>query len=265
MTTRAQLRTLDLVSPDDIATRLEVKPQTVATWRARFADFPRPWLRCSRVDIFRWAEVEHWADVHGRRVEVRRGECTAEELALATAHLSEVRAQLAREVRRAADDVADLLDESLRRPAERATVRDGRGRIRSSDGRGNGVGEWDSWFQLSNADRLRLSRHLSDSPSALAPDQYASAMVGRLGPVDPETALAAWIDAANLSDAAAMLERGKVPDFDIPPCTTYDVRAIFGRDGALELARAWHAAREDEEWREERADAPREFAELEAF
>jgi cellulose synthase/poly-beta-1,6-N-acetylglucosamine synthase-like glycosyltransferase len=131
-------------------------------------------------------------------------------------------------------------------------ARDARGRIRSradreragGDGSANDSGEWDWYFSLSSGEQLRLRAHFSDSPTASSPDQYAQAVAWRIRSEDIEVCMSEWVRATALKDAAAMLARGQVPTFPYDAVTTYDVGAMFGPDGAIELARYFADERE---------------------
>jgi hypothetical protein len=232
-----QLAAIDLCGPDDIGHRLSVKANTLAMWRVRHADFPRPELVVSRVPLWRWSVVREWALTHGRAPEVRSGEVSAADLALAVDLLPKVKAQLVREVQASADAVVDLFDEPLARPPARKLARRD-GKYVSNDGHASDRGEWDWWWSLSNATRDRCKPYFSDSPHACQPDQWACALAWRLGD-DLERSMALWCQAVAVQEAAKLLARGQVPDFAFDAMTTYDVDAIFGEDGALELARAW--------------------------
>jgi hypothetical protein len=240
MISTRQLAALDLVGPDEIGARLQVKANTVAMWAKRYADFPPAELTVSRVGLRRWETVREWAMTHGRVIEVRRGEVSAEDLARAVDLLPKVREQLAREVKAAADAVADLLDEALERPPSLpSTRRAGRYAPKAlDDGRATDSAIWDWYFGLSLAERDRLAPYFSDSPGASAPDQWAEAMAWRLGD-DMETALLEWRNATALADAARLLAAGKVPTFAYDAATTYPVAEVYGPDGALALALAW--------------------------
>ena len=236
-----QLQALDLVGPADIGKRLGVTAQAIPTWRKRFSDFPEPELRVGHLPLWRWPTVQAWAHTHGRSIEVRRGEVTSEDLITATKYLPQVRTMLANEVRAAAAQCADLLEEPVGRPPVVKATRDARGRIRSradreragGDGSANDSGQWDWYFSLSPGEQERLRAHLSDSPGALEPDQYAQAIAWRIGSDDIELCMSEWVRATALKDAAALLARGQVPTFPFDAVTTYDVGAMFGPDGAV--------------------------------
>ena len=93
--------------------------------------------------------------------------------------------------------------------------------------------------------RQLLSRFFSDSSSAPTPDQYAQSLgIDAVG-VELDEVMSRWARACLLQIAATELERGKVPNFAYDAVTAYDVASIYGPDGALELAKAWQAERED--------------------
>jgi hypothetical protein len=235
----AQLLALDLVGPDDIARRLSHKANTVATWRKRYQDFPAPEFVVGRVPVWRWQSIQRWAQLNGRMPEVRSGEITAEDLRDATQLLPTVRKMIAREVREAADQVAHLVATGIAPPPLRETVRTQTGRIASVDGAGNGIGEWDWYWQLSKSERARLRPWFSRRAGALDPDQYAAAM----GCDDVEFAMGEWVRATSLITSARMLAHGQRPAWNVDAETTYPL-SIFGADGAITLAKALADERE---------------------
>jgi hypothetical protein len=154
-------------------------------WRARYSSFPAPALIVSRVPLWHWRIVRQWAKSHGRLVE-----------SVSSVPAGEV-ARLRREILAAVEDAlsADNVDTvlgagALRRPPVRDRVRGVDGRLRSNDGRGNRIGEWDSWFALSQAERDRIAREPAwIDPHGLAPDELAHA----LGYDDVEACLAWYV------------------------------------------------------------------------
>lgn len=237
MITTGQLRALDLVGPDEIARRFGVRSSAVANWRARGLGFPDPELRVSRVNLWRWEVVRDWATSHGRTLAPVL--VTTADLARALELLPKVRDQVRREVRAAADAVVDLLGEPLRRPDDRAAVRVN-GRFSSLDGRSTS-GEWDWFWMLPEETRARLRRRMSTSESACRPDEWATAMAWRTGN-GIEEPMAEWVNAANLADAADLVDRGKVPAWPVRGLgLTYDPGQVFGptEEAAGYLARLW--------------------------
>jgi predicted DNA-binding transcriptional regulator AlpA len=57
----------DLVGAAEIATRLGLSHvQNVHAWRRRYEDFPKPVVELTMGLIWRWSEVEAWAQRTGR-------------------------------------------------------------------------------------------------------------------------------------------------------------------------------------------------------
>lgn len=57
----------DLVGAAEIADRLGLaQPQTVHSWRRRYADFPAPVAQLQTALIWVWPDVEAWARASGR-------------------------------------------------------------------------------------------------------------------------------------------------------------------------------------------------------
>ena len=66
MATR-KVRVDDLVGAAEIADRLGLaQPQTVHSWRRRYADFPEPIARLQTALIWAWPDVREWAEATGR-------------------------------------------------------------------------------------------------------------------------------------------------------------------------------------------------------
>jgi hypothetical protein len=62
---------LDLVGPQEIASRLGVAPNTVSMWRARGV-LPEPLEIVSNTPVWHWPLIREWADRTGRLARVRR-------------------------------------------------------------------------------------------------------------------------------------------------------------------------------------------------
>jgi len=62
---------LDLVGPQEIASRLGVAPNTVSMWRARGV-LPEPLEIVSNTPVWHWLLIREWADRTGRLARVRR-------------------------------------------------------------------------------------------------------------------------------------------------------------------------------------------------
>ena len=57
----------DLVGAAEIAERLGLaQPQTVHSWRRRYADFPEPIAQLQTALIWAWPDVRRWAETTGR-------------------------------------------------------------------------------------------------------------------------------------------------------------------------------------------------------
>ena len=65
------LRLDDIVTSEDIATRLSVKPATVRQWKTRHADFPRPIKEVAKSGVWSWGAVMLWAVDHGHLPRMR--------------------------------------------------------------------------------------------------------------------------------------------------------------------------------------------------
>jgi hypothetical protein len=57
----------NLVGTAEIADRLRVShPETVHSWRRRYAEFPQPVARLRQALVWHWPDVERWARRTGR-------------------------------------------------------------------------------------------------------------------------------------------------------------------------------------------------------
>lgn len=229
-----------LASVAEIAARLDVTKATVSTWRARGL-LPRPVAVLACGPIWRMSDILDFAARTGRGASVRRGEVTSADMRSAASYLSVARSQCLAELRSAADTVRHLLAEPIKTPISRALCRDGAGRIAPSDGRGNGVGEWDWYYQLAASERSRLRKWMSDT--GLAPDQYA-AINAHGANDDIDLAMAQWQRATALAEAVRAVERGRAPAVPVDCATSYDVAELFGPEPVEYLAREIAAERE---------------------
>jgi predicted DNA-binding transcriptional regulator AlpA len=65
---------VELVGSREIADRLGLaQPESVHTWRRRYKDFPAPVARLGIGFVWRWADVEAWADKTDRTVSDKEG------------------------------------------------------------------------------------------------------------------------------------------------------------------------------------------------
>ena len=64
MTSKRDRSKIDLVSPAEIAARLNVREQTVHAWRMR-GILPEPMVVLSRVPIWRWRTIKVWSEETG--------------------------------------------------------------------------------------------------------------------------------------------------------------------------------------------------------
>lgn len=58
----------DIVGTEHIAERLRIDPKTISQWRARYHDFPEPFLVLGTVGLWDWADVEWWAKRRRKRL-----------------------------------------------------------------------------------------------------------------------------------------------------------------------------------------------------
>jgi hypothetical protein len=137
-----------------------------------------------------------------------------------------------------ADEAIGILDlcgvsAMIRKAPAREAMRDGFGRFRSLDGRGNHAGEWDWYFQLTQCDRGWLARsHQGPGPHLSAPDQVAECMAKFTGTADTDRCTAEWLRCVRIIDAAGAV-RKRVPwrccaHLFTGVATFYDVAALFG-------------------------------------
>ncbi len=212
---------IDLVGPDEIASRLGVRSNTVSTWRARGL-LPEPVATISRVPLWHWEQVRAWADATGRLVAEREtSKAIRERVAIA-------RGVVLDEVNALADEALGIIEAAgdsltIKRPASRAAMRDASGQFRSLDGRSNGRGEWDWYYALDRRTRKWLSRsHMAPLANLSEPDQL------NLDPLE-------WVRCLRLIDAASALAK-RVPWRSCSHLfagirTSYDVSALFGSYG----------------------------------
>ena len=210
---------IDLVGPDEIASRLDVRSNTVSTWRARGL-LPEPFVTVSRVPLWHWEQVRAWADATGRLVAGRETSKAARE------RVSIARAVVLDEVNARADEALGIIEAAgepltIKRPASRAAMRDIAGHFLSLDGgHGNGRGEWDWYYALDTRTRDWLSRsHMAPLAHLSEPDQMT---------LDPDE----WVRCLRLIDAASALAK-RVPWRSCSHLfagieTSYDVSQLFG-------------------------------------
>lgn len=218
---RVTIQDMEIAGTAEIAQLYEVRSSAVTNWRARGIITPIAVLACG--PIYDLAQVERAMVLTGRTGLDKRAGRDAD------AMLESVRADVKRELRTQADSVRYLFAEKMARPARKIT----------GDGRGNGRGEWDWFYQLSADEREHLSRRwLSPAPSALQPDQYAAAM----NESDTEFACCTWLAAVRLVDACTAALRGRAPRFGkVTSSTGLDVGALFGPDALAYLAESYDA------------------------
>lgn len=243
---------IDLVGPDEIAARLKVRSNTVSTWRARGL-LPVPVAVVSRVPLWPWPVIRAWADATRRL----GSHCAAPKVS--RDEVNAARAVVLAELDALADEAIGILDlcgvsAMIRKAPAREAVRDGSGRFRSLDGRGNYAGEWDWYFQLSQRDRDWLARsHQGPEPHLSAPDQVAECMAKFTGTVDTDRCMTEWLRCVRIIDAAAAV-RKRVPwrrcaHLFTGVATSYDVAALFGTyaEAASYLAGLGEEPSDDEE------------------
>jgi hypothetical protein len=210
---------IDLVGPDEIASRLGVRSNTVSTWRARGL-LPEPVAIVSRVPLWQWEQVRAWADATGRLVGERETSKAARE------RVAVARAVVLDEVNTLADEALGTIEVAgdsltIKRPASRTAMRDIAGHFVSLDGgRGNVRGEWDWFYALDGRTREWLSRsHMAPLAHLSEPDQMT------LEPLE-------WVRCLRLIDAASALAK-RVPwrscsHLFVGIETSYDVDSLFG-------------------------------------
>ena len=175
---------LDLVGPDEIAKRLDVKPQTVAMWKLRGL-LPASIAVVSRISVWHWSTILDWARETGRVAAPARAEASQ-----AFRSTPEIR-------------------EQARAGASRALSQLERVRGPTSTPRGSG-GEWDWFGQLHTAEQARLRRRWMRA-RGLGPDQVAQSLASLLGMAedDLEGAVAAWVDLTRRADMGRSVAAGR--------------------------------------------------------
>jgi len=246
---------VDLVGPDEIAARLGVRSNTVSTWRARGL-LPEPFGTFSRVPLWPWPLVRAWADATGRLgaqraiPKVSRDEVNA------------ARAVVLAELDALADEALGILEScgvstTIRKVPAREMMRDGAGHFRSLDGRGNGRGEFDWYWQLDPRDRDWIARaHMGPEPHLSAPDQVAMCMASFTGTDDIDANMAEWVRCLRVIDAASAC-RSRVTwrrcsHLFVGLSLSHDPGALFGTyaDAASYLAELREVPVEDEQVRD---------------
>ncbi len=231
--------TLDLVGPDEVAARLSVAANTVATWRARYPSFPAPLVTCSRVPIWHWQVIHAWASATGRLPAEAEHVASPAAIAWAREHVEAIRSEVRVQLEDSADQAARELDAvgpKLRRPANRErkmSLVSGRVETRSVAG-----GEYDWLYRLTEREQARLrARWMAPAGDTAAgtPDQVADVMDARglIASADVEAAMSRWIHLTRVVDAGRQLLNGSpLPDayggeplFDD---LAYDPRQLFG-------------------------------------
>lgn len=214
-----RLESSDLLGTAEVASLGGVTSAAVANWRAR--GLIRPVAELAATPIYARSAIVAFLDTSGR------GDFSKQAARDAYACLEQVRAQVKADLIAQARSMSALTmsTDSLGRPPRKFT----------GDGRGNGRGEWDWYFRLPSAEREHLSRkYLRGS---LEPDVWAATLADLVGSPDVETVAAAWLDAVRIVDAVEQVLRGRAPRFgDVVSSDGYDVRELFGPDGARYLA-----------------------------
>jgi hypothetical protein len=176
---------LDLVGPQEIASRLGVAANTVSMWRARGV-LPEPLTVVSNTPVWHWPLVREWASRTGRlphttgtddeSVKVSPGDIVAAET-------------LAKSASRTLHKLP-----SLRRPKKSDTS-----------------GEYDWYRELAPAERERIgSRWTVAAPRGVGPDvlcEVLAPMIGRtvVGMADVEHVMGEWVQLTRVADAAGSL------------------------------------------------------------
>lgn len=245
---------VELCGPDEIAARLGVRSNSVSTWRARGL-LPAPVAVVSRVPLWPWPIIRAWADATGRLGSQR------EARNVSRGDVKAARAIVLAELDALADEATGALDTcglsaTTRRAPAREATRSGSGRFASLDWRGNGAGEWDWFYMLSQSDRDWLARsHQGPEPHLLGPDQVAVCMARHTGTDDVEVCMSEWVRLVRVVDAASALHK-RVPwrrcsHLFAAVSTSYDVASLFGSyaEAATYLAELRDESGEDEQTR----------------
>lgn len=211
----------DLVGPDEIAARLQIKPCTVAVWRSRARlKFPAPAYTVSRVPLWHWEIVRAWSSVNGRlpAARVEADSYSIANIAQAREMLPTIRAQVRGEVATQAGNAFDTLSNL------------GLLRILRAPKTGQRHGEWDWYWHLSPRERGRISRDFMPAASeknvtACAPDQVADL----LGYDTVDAGMAGWLRLTRIIDAGRAVGHHYIDTARASLFTTsYDLAAIFG-------------------------------------
>ena len=176
---------LDLVGPQEIASRLGVKSNTVSMWRARGL-LPEPLATVSNTPVWHWPLVREWADRTGRLARVRRTDDQPVKISQADIAAAE---SLATSASRTLHKLS-----GLRRPKKSDTS-----------------GEFDWFRQLAPSERERIrSGWTVVAPRGVGPDVLAeelAPMIGRtvVGMADVEGVMNEWVQLTRVADAAGSL------------------------------------------------------------
>ncbi|MGO9583711.1 MAG: helix-turn-helix transcriptional regulator [Acidimicrobiales bacterium] len=176
---------LDLVGPQEIASRLGVAPNTVSMWRARGL-LPEPLAIVSNTPVWHWPLVREWADRTGRLPRLAGDDDQSIKISPADIVAAET---LAKSASRTLHKLA-----SLRRPKKTDVS-----------------GEYDWYRELAPAERERIrSRWTVPAPRGVGPDVLAeelATMIGRtvVATVDVEDVMGEWVQLTRLADAAGSL------------------------------------------------------------
>lgn len=176
---------LDLVGPQEIASRLGVKSNTVSMWRARGL-LPEPLATVSNTPVWHWPLVREWADRTGRLARVRRTDYQPVKISQADIAAAE---SLATSASRTLHKLS-----GLRRPKKSDTS-----------------GEFDWFRQLAPSERERIrSGWTVVAPRGVGPDVLAeelAPMIGRtvVGMADVEKVMREWVQLTRQADAAGSL------------------------------------------------------------
>ena len=176
---------LDLVGPQEIASRLGVAPNTVSMWSARGL-LPEPLATVSNTPVWHWPLVREWADRTGRLARVRRTDDQPVKISQADIAAAE---SLATSASRTLHKLS-----GLRRPKKSDTS-----------------GEFDWFRQLAPSERERIrSGWTVVAPRGVGPDVLAeelAPMIGRtvVGMADVEGVMNEWVQLTRAADAAGSL------------------------------------------------------------
>jgi len=176
---------LDLVGPQEVASRLGVAPNTVSMWRARCL-LPEPLTVVSNTPVWHWPIVREWADRTGRLPQATGTDDESIKVSPADIVAAET---LAKSASRTLHKVSDL-----RRPKKSDTS-----------------GEYDWYRLLAPAERERIrSRWTVVAPRGVGPDVLAeelAPMIGRtvVGMADIEDVMNEWVQLTRVADAAGSL------------------------------------------------------------